>query len=1611
MGSKRKDFFVIPPDDVTIIPLQEVLDIVQDLIPERSRIDLSVLAAGLITDQDTNCKRHRFQFKVIRDLYSLRDATEGSDYLAVQLGKALLRNTYDGDVKLQIDETFKSALESPDKYMMVTLFGECLAKKDDTICIAALLGIWTDKGLYITYLSVSDQIFSRVKFGPRADSKSFLHRGIARLTVAIAQAFLQCIHRTDDIYLFSSHLDVEKGCLWDKLGFQRVVNVRIWPEDIIQLIDLYSFTKFQDLWGNEKLVPYFIRGPVKEYAVSGYLIDTIYDGNECIFFRPPFYHWPTLTEDSLNDCTDMQLAAYCMRDTPGAKKVEETILPQRNLAKILLDILRHTKVKIMEQKKYFEQHNELRSLLTEGCILPSIAIDYANMALMLSNVYIYTNTFTISTDTVRRLCEDGWDSAYRDFKDEFPEMKSEFDLIKDQCDSKKARFIFPFLRDSKLWYNIVRIWLEKCIIFLFCDCSDETKDDYELDDEEDEDKEDILRSVMWPFMNSPLWPIGVKAYWIRVPNVQQVEEESGARCFLHGYIMAKLPGYAAFHLALLKLHDLDEEYDLNIICRNWVHDIMLRKKFFVPGVIEKIMEEKEDPFPYGVKWFEENCIPRVVNSVREYLNLEDEIRDAERHRKSMEKKIHDKGERVRAKRAIERGECVVASQTQHVPTSLLPTSHPAANLVMQTPDLNNVTNGSTSGEGNSSTPTAVRALPIADLNSTNNVDIGTFETLGEVTLSQVDSAETTEIVAAASTYKEPTTREMLTSASTDQEPTTTEMLTAASPDQELTSILPARVTKYYHVFLPKTSEGYMLSISNLNDPKVREKITFSYDLGYSTFFVGYRLHQNGDKSIAEQNHVIRNYGDIITAVNDIDVDRLSFENVQTLLTEALPDSNNMVKLTLMDITLLNPKPHAVNQLEGTQPQSSHRNVGGKNLFMVGSNEEDSCDNVTLLNLTRGITSVDGCSELVDTDEEVDQSRIHGISHHLQRLKLDSNVTCGGCQRKLRGKHIIVALDAAGEVQTYCYRCSRSKRPFDKAMMDHKLLKTFGTSPKVTYGISNDTNFSPAEKKSRHQINMHNRKLAAIDEILYFTRGGVERYRGRPKDDEDNAIYIFHDLINETLFQFFRSEFRKIKLRKNIWHELSPAVKEYIRLHGLCYSDDRLYYCLFETESVEWRYIRYNTWDKSDVILGESYKIIDTREEASQENTAWLSFTNDTKCAEIQMVPCYYLKRWELFCERDKLPGTPNEYANVMMEAKDCANRWVEIPQGSSKRNFFAFESGNFHHLPKSYRLQPFGENSCVFNSLANALHYINDYRGREEILARLDNSLDYSEYREVAKTRRAFAAYVMNYCVKGYIAKVLTNLDVLNDRTMWPTLCILKGDDNSTNHAVTIVENFVFDSNNTYALPLDKSTLDWCCSGDSQTKVKFVSVPFAYRFYKHNPPPQLVLRNGRKNILAVQAVIRSLLEINDTLAVSMLEEYKISVTPDANVLSGVREKLKTKTLQYVPLRIKDINDLLLQTSDNFPTMFLAHLRGTFHYAIFSSVGNQYFDGTRGESIILTPENLITSLDHNGEVEYMTSTTSSLELLKGYVFTKKEKTSVIRKRRKVGGSRKSKKISH
>lgn len=1638
----ERKYFKILPVDVNEIPLQDIVDLIKDSIPEEKKRDLTIVASGMIKDQTTNASRHRFEFKVIKDLNSVLTPQNGEEHLIVSLGKVLLNNTYnDKNDQEHIEDIFKLALSVPNKYIMVTLIGEAIAKKD-ILCIAALLGIRNGKGLYITHLAVSDQVFSKNKFGQRGDSKPFQHRGIAQLTVAVAQAFLRCLHKTNDMYVFSSYTRTDGESLWDKLHFVREISLPHWPEEIIELIEEYSLRNFTDLCNNHKLVPYFTSAPVRRYAVFGYLIDSIYDEDDCIFFRPPFFHWPTFHQDELSNYKDYQLAAYCMHETPEAEKVMDTLLYSRDLAKILLDIFRFRKRMILDQENHFKQNSDLRNLLDEGCTLPSIAIDYANMVLMLSHDDIYT----ISTDTVKRLCESGFDEAFDDFKKEFPNIKSDFDLIKEQCENKLARFIFPYLDDSKQWYNIVRIWLENCIIFLFSDCTDETMDEYEVMDEEDEDSK-IPISVLWPFMNSPLWPLGVKAYWIRVPNIKEVEAESGARCFLHGYMMAKCPGHAAFHLELLRLHELGEDLiDLNMQCRFWIHDIMLYKKFFVPTLIQNIMENKVDPFPYSLEWLDENCFTVVVENFTKYQEFGDEVRDEREANRIREENRRKKGDRIRAQKSREREETIMDSSSQNTTMPLLPQPEENNNIdragngfsmAMVAATMNNsitensyavvlpaptIPDAAPANLMNFSLTIGNNGTDCALDNSTSLPPIGELASIHEV-------AASAEPLAAGSTLAESCEEVVIDdSFMAIMDECNTSTTTAESVGGEHDDVSLMRVTKYYDTVLPITSEGLMILLVDLKDPTVNIKgLEGHRDIGYSTVFSGYRKHRSGSFSIAEKDNLIRNVGDIIVALNDSDMRGVAFDDVVTMLTDMVANNNNEVKLRMIDKNLLG-QPNNVSQV------GNATNVLNQSERVLQSTTSSQAEHATDLsnqpdrdfqsrNSSQASHTTNTTSDLVNTDDEDDDyPKTIGTSLRMLQFQQDQGascvccnsamrstvnncVTCDGCQGIMHGQCAFRALEQE-EFAMFCTSCSNGKRQYHKGLLDMKLSTTFGRFPSTAYTCVNDFKFSTNEKYWKNKITNFNLWLTTVDEIKYFTKkNGLydECYMGRPKNDDRNKKEIYEGLIKTNLFDLFPNELCRIKMAKNNWFELSPEVKEFIRLHGMCYSNDVLFDTLFHTESQEWRYIKYNTWNQSSIIPEYRYKIIDDISDGERsEGTAWLSLTNDTRMAAITIVPLYYLKRWEICCAKDRVPGSRTEYDNVLLAAKDFANTWIEISQGRSKQNYFN-DSINIHHLPKSFRIQRSGENSCVFNSLGNALHYINDYRGRDAVFDHLNKSLDYSEYREVAKTRKSFAAYVMNFCVKGYNAKLLTDLDVLKDRTMWPTLCILKGDDNSTNHAVTIVEDYIFDSNNSYALPLNESSLNWCCSGDdlAGSEVKFVSVPFAYRFYIHNPLPQRVLRHGNKNTFGVQAVIRSLLEINDTSAASSLVEYKSTVTPDQNVIAEVKGILHSSVFQYVPVKLKDVNDILLQSCSTFPTMFLLHLKDTFYYAIFSSVGNQYYDGFSEESHILTFENLCNSLVRRNEAEFSTISASRLVILKGYVFTKREKTSLKRKRSKVG----------
>jgi len=70
----------------------------------------------------------------------------------------------------------------------------------------------------------------------------------------------------------------------------------------------------------------------------------------------------------------------------------------------------------------------------------------------------------------------------------------------------------------------------------------------------------------------------------------------------------------------------------------------------------------------------------------------------------------------------------------------------------------------------------------------------------------------------------------------------------------------------------------------------------------------------------------------------------------------------------------------------------------------------------------------------------------------------------------------------------------------------------------------------------------------------------------------------------------------------------------------------------------------------------------------------------------------------------------------------------------------------------------------------------------------------------------------------------MAHFDILNDRSIYPTVVQLQAGDGGTQHAITVVGQLIFDSNCVRALPLALETLHHCCSSDEKKE------PFAESF-------------------------------------------------------------------------------------------------------------------------------------------------------------------------------------
>jgi hypothetical protein len=144
------------------------------------------------------------------------------------------------------------------------------------------------------------------------------------------------------------------------------------------------------------------------------------------------------------------------------------------------------------------------------------------------------------------------------------------------------------------------------------------------------------------------------------------------------------------------------------------------------------------------------------------------------------------------------------------------------------------------------------------------------------------------------------------------------------------------------------------------------------------------------------------------------------------------------------------------------------------------------------------------------------------------------------------------------------------------------------------------------------------------------------------------------------------------------------------------------------------------------------------------------------------------------------------------------------------------------------------EETCTFMAMASALHYCASElnMGDKHVASWLvSGALAIAKGRNargqlglLARVLKKKSSFFRKYELRAKQSKV-DEWDILNLQSPWST--VLLGGDGGQRHGVTLVGDWVFDSNCTHAMRLNKETLDWCCNCEAG----FKRATYALRFW------------------------------------------------------------------------------------------------------------------------------------------------------------------------------------
>ena len=160
------------------------------------------------------------------------------------------------------------------------------------------------------------------------------------------------------------------------------------------------------------------------------------------------------------------------------------------------------------------------------------------------------------------------------------------------------------------------------------------------------------------------------------------------------------------------------------------------------------------------------------------------------------------------------------------------------------------------------------------------------------------------------------------------------------------------------------------------------------------------------------------------------------------------------------------------------------------------------------------------------------------------------------------------------------------------------------------------------------------------------------------------------------------------------------------------------------------------------------------------------------------------------------------------------HKFIRLPAGSNRNIVGPIEPlpGRWIPPPRpKVKYQQGKMKTCVYDSLASCLNY----HGCDELAQFVhERAIRYSySVDNIRALRSTIETYLGKKC---YVKKITGSIDLLNlspELGMYPIIVVLQGHDGNCEHAISILGNWIFDSNLPEALPLTRNSLDWCVMG------------------------------------------------------------------------------------------------------------------------------------------------------------------------------------------------------